>query len=103
MSETTVITVIKTKPIKSTTSVSGTLILCSNDEWYSILISRPSRNPWFIRGLPSNRNGKSDMNISAEIFSLRCKGSVEPEVEVGIEMLLQALNGEKVAHDKISY
>lgn len=103
MSETVEITVIKTKPIKSTTSVNGTLILCSNEEWYSILVSRPSRNPWFIRGLPSTKNGKTNMNIGAEIFSLRCKGSVEPDVQIGIDMLLQALNGEEVAHDKIAY
>jgi hypothetical protein len=42
-------------------------------------------------------------NISDELFSKRCTGSVKPDVEEGTQILLNALNGLEVPKDKIAY
>ena len=95
------ITAIKTKPLKSTTSVEGTLVQCSNNQWYAILTMRPSRNPWFMKSISATSTGRTDIN--AEQFSMRCSGATRPDVEEGIKMLLTALNGGEVPKDRISY
>lgn len=95
------ITVIKTKPLKTTTSVQGILVQCSNKEWYAVLTLQPSRNPWFIRSVSATSTGRTNNGI--EQFSMRCGGTTRPDVQRGIEMLLDALNGIEVPHDKIAY
>jgi hypothetical protein len=42
-------------------------------------------------------------NITEEQFSKRCTGSIRPDTEEGIELLLNALNGLEVPKDKIAY
>jgi hypothetical protein len=101
MSEETKITLVKTKELKSTTSVSGVLVNCSNKLWYAVLIMRPARNPWYIKAVVSTSGGRTD--LSQEFFSLRCAGSEKPSQEIGIDLLLQALNGLEVPKDKINY
>jgi len=95
------ITAIKTKPLKSTTSVEGTLVQCSNNLWYAIITMRPSRNPWFIKSISATSTGRTDIN--SEQFSMRCSGANRPDVEDGIKILLDSLNGVEVPHDKIAY
>jgi hypothetical protein len=95
------ITVIKTKPLKSTTSVEGTLVQCSNNLWYAIITMRPSRNPWFMKAVSATSTGRTD--ISAEHFSMKCAGVNRPNPEDGVQTLLNALNGIEVPKDKIAY
>jgi hypothetical protein len=101
MSEKVEITAIRTKPLKSTTSVEGTLVQCSNNQWYAIITMRPSRNPWFMKSLSATSTGRT--NINDEQFSMRCSGTNRPNTEEGIKMLLNALNGAEVPRDKIEY
>jgi len=101
MSEKVEITAVKTKPLKSTTSVEGVLVQCSNNNWYAVLTMRPSRNPWYMKAVSATSTGRT--NISDELFSMRCTGSTKPDTEKGIELLLNALNGLEVPKDKISY
>lgn len=96
-----IITVIKTKPLKTTTSVEGILVQCSNKEWYAVLTMQPSRNPWFMKAVLATSTGRT--NIKMEQFSMRCGGTTRPDTLQGIEMLLNALNGIEVPHDKIAY
>ncbi len=95
------IKVIKTKPMRSTTQVEGILVNCSNNKWYAIMTMQPSRNPWFMKSVASTSTGKS--NLKEEQFSVRCPGPVRPDSQKGIEILLDALNGAEVPHDKIVY
>jgi hypothetical protein len=95
------ITVIKSKPLKSTTSVEGTLVQCSNNKWYAILTMRPSRNPWFMKSVSATSTGRTD--ISDEQFSMKCAGTMRPNPEDGVQVLLNALNGIEVPKDKITY
>lgn len=101
MSEKVEITVVKTKPLKSTTSVEGVLVQCSNNNWYAIIAMRPSRNPWYMKAVSATSTGRT--NITEEQFSKRCTGSVKPDVEEGTQILLNALNGLEVPKDKIAY
>jgi len=101
MSEKVEITAVKTKPLKSTTSVEGVLVQCSNNNWYAVLTMRPSRNPWYMKAVSATSTGRT--NISDELFSMRCAGSIRPDTEEGIELLLNSLNGLEVPKDKISY
>ena len=101
MSEKVEITVVKTKPLKSTTSVEGVLVQCSDNKWYAVLTMRPSRNPWYMKAVSATSTGRT--NISEEQFSMRCTGSVKPDVEEGTQILLNALNGLEVPKDKIAY
>lgn len=101
MSEKVEITVVKTKPLKSTTSVEGVLVQCSDNKWYAILTMRPSRNPWYMKAVSATSTGRT--NITEEQFSKRCTGSVKPDVEEGTQILLNALNGLEVPKDKIAY
>ena len=52
------ITVLRTKPMKSTTKVEGILVQMSNKEWYSITRMMPPRFGWYIRCAPSTSTGK---------------------------------------------
>jgi len=99
--ESSKITVVKTKPLKSSTNVKGIVVTCSNESHYAIIKMLPSRNPWFIRGLPSSVTGRTDTKKDNALFSQR--RSTEPNLQDGIEMLLMALNGEEVPMDKIAY
>ena len=101
MSEKVEITVVKTKPLKSTTSVEGVLVQCSNNNWYAVLTMRPSRNPWYMKAVSATSTGRT--NITEEQFSKRCTGSTRPDTEEGIQILLNALNGLEVPKDKIAY
>jgi hypothetical protein len=101
MSEKVEITVIKTKPLKSTTNVEGVLVQCSNNNWYAVLTMRPSRNPWYMKAVSATSTGRT--NITEEQFSKRCTGNIRPNVEDGTQILLNALNGLEVPKDKISY
>ena len=101
MSEKVEITVVKTKPLKSTTSVEGVLVQCSDNKWYAILTMRPSRNPWYMKAVSATSTGRT--HITDELFSMRCAGSTKPDVEDGTKILLNALNGLEVPKDKISY
>lgn len=101
MSEKVEITVLKTKPLKSTTSVEGVLVQCSDNQWYAILTMRLSRNPWFMKSVSATSTGKT--NVKEEQFSKRCSGSARPDVEEGTQILLNALNGLEVPKDKIAY
>lgn len=95
------ITVIKSKPLKSTTSVEGTLVQCSNNQWYAILTMHPSRNPWFMKSVSATSTGRT--NINDEQFSMKCAGPNRPNPEDGVQVLLNALNGLEVPKDRISY
>lgn len=93
------IEILKEKPLKSTTAVEGVLLHASNGNHYGITRQFIPRNGWFLRGSDSTKTGKISMN---NIFMKRCNG--KPELQEGITILLQILNGETdVINDKVTY
>lgn len=92
------IQVVKTKELKSTTSVEGVLVLMSNGEWYGISRVRPPRSSWYIRGSVSTRTGKLSME---DIFMKKCKE--KPDFDEGISILTNVLNGEEPIKDKMIF
>lgn len=92
------IQVVRTKELKSTTSVEGVLILMSNGEWYGVSRMRPPRSSWYLRGSTASRTGRLSME---DIFLKRCIG--QPDLQEGVDMLIRVLNGEEPIKDKIVY
>ena len=92
------IQVVKTKELRSTTSVEGVLVLMSDGQWYGVSRMMPPRSTWIIRGSNSTRTGRLSME---DIFLKRC-GS-KPDIQEGVDMLTRVLNGEEPIKDKILY
>lgn len=92
------IQVVKTKELKSTTSVEGVLVLMSNGEWYGVSRMMPPRSTWVIRGSVASRTGRLSME---DIFLKRC--TAKPDLQEGVDMLTRVLNGEEPIKDKMLY
>ena len=86
------ITVLRTKPMKSTTKVEGILVQMSNKEWYSITRMMPPRFGWYIRCAPSTSTGK--MMFGNEVFFYPT-GGTKAEFDDGIKELTAVLNKQK--------
>jgi len=89
------IQVLKTKEIKSTTKVEGILVQVSNKQWYSITRMQPARFGWYLRCGPSTSTGK--MDLLKDILYMLPTGGKKEEFQVGIDYLLDILNGKKEA------
>lgn len=87
------IEVIKTKEMRSTTKVEGILVQMSNKQWYGITRMMPPRFGWYLRCAPSTTTGR--MSLDDNVFMIRTKG--KEEFQVGIDYLLDILNGKKEA------
>lgn len=92
------IQVVKTKELKSTTSVEGVLVLMSDGQWYGVSRMMPPRSTWVIRGSSASRTGRLSMD---DIFMKRCTS--KPDLQEGIDMLTRVLNGEEPIKDKMLY
>jgi hypothetical protein len=92
------IQVVKTKELKSTTSVEGVLVLMSNGQWYGVSRICPPRSTWMLRGSTATRTGRLSME---DIFMKRCVG--KPDLQEGVDMLTRVLNGEEPIKDKMVY
>jgi hypothetical protein len=92
------IQVVRTKELKSTTSVEGVLVLMSDGQWYGISRMLPPRSTWMLRGSTASTSGRLSMD---DIFMKRC--GKKPELQEGVDMLTRVLNGEEPIRDKFSY
>jgi hypothetical protein len=90
--------VVKTKPLKSTTSVEGVQVQMSNGEHYGVTRQTVGRMGWFLRGASASKTGRLSME---NVFMKRCIG--KPELEEGIILLTQILNGAEAIHDRPTY
>jgi hypothetical protein len=93
------IEIVKTKPIKSTTAVEGVLVQTSNGNFFGVTRQNISRNGWFLRGAEATKTGKISMQ---NVFMKRCIGG-KPELEEGVTLLLEILNGAEAVNDKVIY
>jgi hypothetical protein len=87
--------VVKTKPLKSTTSVEGVQVQMSNGEHYGVTRQNVSRMGWYLRGASASKTGRLSME---NVFMKRCIG--KPEIEEGVELLTLILNGAEAINDK---
>ena len=92
------IEIVKTKELRSTTSVEGILVQMSDGEWYGVSRTMPPRNPWFLRGSKASRTGRLSMD---SIFLKQCRE--KPSLEEGVQLLVKVLNGGEAPQDKIFY
>jgi hypothetical protein len=92
------ISVVRTKDLKSTTNVEGVLVLMSNGQWYGVTRMLPPRSSWMLRGSTASTTGRISME---DIFMKKC--GKKPELQEGIDMLTGVLNGEEAIKDKFSY
>jgi hypothetical protein len=90
--------VVKTKPLKSTTSVEGVQVQMSNGEHYGVTRQNIGRMGWFLRGASASKTGRLSME---NVFMKRCVG--KPEIEEGVTLLTQILNGADAIHDRPTY
>lgn len=89
------IQVLKTKEMKSTTSVEGLLVQMDNKQWYAITRMQPARHGWYLRCGPCTSTGKMDL-IKDVLYMIPTGGNKE-EFQVGIDYLVDILNGNKEA------
>lgn len=87
------ITLLKTKELKSTTNVEGILAQTSEKIWYEITRVMPPKNPWIMRAIPATPAGRS--KISEQVYMMRCK--TKPDLQEGVDLLIKVLNGEEEA------
>lgn len=92
------ISIVRTKELKSTTNVEGVLLLMSNGEWYGVTRFLPPRAIWYLRGSTSSRSGRLSMT---DLFMKGC--STKPDLQEGIDMLVRVLNGETPIKDKLIF
>jgi len=88
------IQVVKTKPMKSSTKVEGLLVQMDNKQWYAITRMMPARFGWYLRCGPCGTSGKMDL-INDTLYMIPTK--TKEEFQVGIDYLLDILNGKKEA------
>lgn len=88
------IQVVKTKPMKSSTKVEGLLVQMDNKQWYAITRMMPARFGWYLRCGPCTSTGKMDL-INDILYMIPTKN--KEEFQVGIDLLLDILNGNKEA------
>ncbi len=89
------IQVLKTKPMKSTTKVEGLLVQMDNKQWYAITRMQPARFGWYLRCGPCTTSGK--MDLIKDILYMIPTGNTKQEFQVGIDLLVDILNGKKEA------
>ena len=83
--------IVKTKTLRSTTSVEGTLVQVTGGSWYAVTRLMPPRSPWYTRGCIATSTGRLSMEMSDMVFM---KSHVrKPSLEEAIEMLMSVLNG----------
>lgn len=92
------ISVIRTKELKSTTKVEGILLLMSNGEWYGVTRFLAPKSTWYLRGSASGRSGRLSMT---DLFMKGCP--TKPDLQEGIDMLVNVLNGEPPIKDKLIF
>jgi len=92
------ISIVRTKELKSTTKVEGILLLMSNGEWYGVTRFLAPKSTWYLRGSTSNRSGRLSMT---DLFMKGC--STKPNLEEGMDMLVGVLNGETPIKDKLIF
>tara|TARA_R110000803_G_scaffold90522_1_gene157939 strand:- start:154 stop:462 length:309 start_codon:yes stop_codon:yes gene_type:complete len=88
------IQVVKTKPMKSSTKVEGLLVQMDNKQWYAITRMMPARFGWYLRCGPCKSTGKMDL-MNDILYMIPTKN--KEEFQVGIDLLLDILNGNKEA------
>lgn len=89
------IQVLKTKEMKSTTNVEGLLVQMDNKQWYAITRMQPARFGWYLRCGPCTSTGK--MDLMKDILYMIPTGNTKEEFQVGIDYLVDILNGNKEA------
>jgi|TARA_R110001592_G_scaffold182774_3_gene426161 hypothetical protein len=84
------IQIIKEKPLKSTTNVTGLIVQVTGGQWYGLTKMQPPRNTWFGRGGESTSTGRMDYARDSALFMKSYSG--EPTFEELKELLLEILN-----------
>ncbi len=85
--------VIKTKEMKSSTKVEGIVVQMSNKQWYGITRMQPARFGWYLRCGPSTTSGRMDLDTTLYMIPTK----VKEDFQVGIDYLVDILNGKKEA------
>lgn len=92
------ISIVRTKELKSATKVEGILLLMSNGEWYGVTRFKAPKAIWYLRGSISGRSGRLSMT---DLFMKGYPG--KPDLQEGIDMLVGVLNGETPINERIIY
>jgi hypothetical protein len=95
------IKILKTKILRSTTSVEGTLVQVTGGEWYAVTRLLPPRSPWYTRGCVATSTGRLSMEMSDIVFMK--SHPRKPSVEEAIELLMSILNGAEAIKDLPTY
>ena len=85
------IKIVKTKTLRSTTSVEGTLVQITGGKWYAVTRLIPPRSSWYTRACIATSTGRLSMEMSDMVFMKRHSG--KPSVEEAIDLLMSILNG----------
>ncbi len=93
--------VVKTKILKSTTSVEGTLIQVTGGKWYAVTRLMPPRSPWYTRACIATPSGRLSMERKDMVFMKSHVG--KPSVEEAVELLMSILNGAEPILDIPTY
>jgi hypothetical protein len=85
------IKIVKTKTLRSTTAVEGTLVQVTGGKWYAVTRLMPPRSPWYTRACIATSTGRLSMEMSDMVFMKSHIG--KPSVEEAINLLMSILNG----------
>jgi len=85
------IKIVKTKTLRSTTAVEGTLVQVTGGKWYAVTRLIPPRSSWYTRACIATSTGRLSMEMSDMVFMKRHSG--KPSVEEAIDLLMSILNG----------
>ena len=93
--------IVKTKTLRSTTAVEGTLVQVTGGQWYAVTRVMPPRSPWYTRGCIATSTGRLSMEMSDMVFMK--SHAAKPSVEEAIELLMSILNGAESIKDLPTY
>jgi hypothetical protein len=95
------IKIVKTKILRSTTAVEGTLIQVTGGKWYAVTRLMPPRSPWYSRACIATPTGRLSMERADMVF-MKSHGT-KPSLEEAVEMLMSVLNGAEPIKDLPTY